>query len=132
MIGLDTNVLLRIFVTDDAAQTELVRTALAKRSEDDPAFVSVVAIVEMVWALKGIYDFDRTKTGQAVASLLDSSNVVVENEAVIKRAIDLSRDRNADVADCVVALLGAEAGCTATLTFDRKAAMRIPGMELLA
>lgn len=132
MIGLDTNVLLRVFVDDNAQQTESVRTVLAERTEDDPAFVTVVALVELVWALKGIYGFDRTKVHLAVTTLMASSNVVVESEAAIRRALDLSIEQNADLADCVIATLSESAGCTATLTFDRKAARRIPGMELLA
>lgn len=132
MIGLDTNVLLRVFVDDNVRQTESVRTVLAERTEDDPAFVTVVALVELVWALKGIYGFDRTKVHLAVTTLMASSNVVVESEAAIRRALDLSIEQNADLADCVIATLSESAGCTATLTFDRKAARRIPGMELLA
>jgi predicted nucleic-acid-binding protein len=52
MIGLDTNVVLRYLVQDDPAQspkaTEIVERRLTK---EDPGFVSLVCILEIVWVL---------------------------------------------------------------------------------
>lgn len=48
-----------------------------------------------------------------------------------ERTADASRPI-ADIADYLVVWAAANAGCAKTFTFDRKAARKIPGMELLA
>ena len=56
MIGLDTNVVVRYLTQDDAVQSakaiELFERGL---SEEQPGFVSVVAMVETAWVLELVY-----------------------------------------------------------------------------
>jgi predicted nucleic-acid-binding protein len=56
MIGLDTNILVRYLAQDDPVQspkaTELIERQL---TEENPGFVSVVAMVETVWVLDRAY-----------------------------------------------------------------------------
>ena len=56
MIGLDTNILVRYLAQDDPVQspkaTELIERHL---TEENPGFVSVVAMVETVWVLDRAY-----------------------------------------------------------------------------
>lgn len=51
MIGLDTNVLVRLFAHDGDAQSELARDVLDTLSPAFPGFVSVVVVAELVWVL---------------------------------------------------------------------------------
>jgi predicted nucleic-acid-binding protein len=53
MIGLDTNVLLRYLVQDDPVQSPRATEIITRRlSEEEPGFVSLVTILEVVWVLK--------------------------------------------------------------------------------
>ena len=56
MIGLDTNVVVRYLTQDDAVQsakaTDLFERGL---TEEEPGFVSVVAMVETAWVLERVY-----------------------------------------------------------------------------
>lgn len=131
MIGVDTNVLVRFFVRDDMRQGASAERFMNERTTDDPAFVSVVAIVELAWALEQIYQYQRQQIVSAVALLLGSGNVVVEDEELVKAAIAEVSAVNITVADCLIARIALEAGATSTVTFDRDAARRVPGMELL-
>jgi predicted nucleic-acid-binding protein len=56
---------------------------------------------------------------------------VIEQASLVERAMQLYRKGNADFADCLIATSAKAAGCSRTLTFDRKAA-RDAGMELIA
>ena len=48
MIGLDTNVLVRYLTQDDQAQSRQATELIEQRlSEENPGFISVVAMVEM-------------------------------------------------------------------------------------
>jgi predicted nucleic-acid-binding protein len=131
MIGVDTNVLVRFFVRDDMRQGASAERFMNERTTDDPAFVSVVAIVELAWALEQIYQYQRQQIVSAVALLLGSGNVVVEDEELVKAAIAEVSAVNITVVDCLIARIALEAGATSTVTFDRDAARRVPGMELL-
>lgn len=132
MIGVDSNVLIRLFVEDNPQQSEAARKFFASRTVGEKAFISTVAIAELVWGLSGVYDYARQDVFIALDSLLDSENVELENEVSVVGAIELARQKNTHIADCIIAAAARAAGCTATVTFDQPASRRIPGMELLA
>lgn len=132
MIGVDTNVLVRVLVSDSPDQTQAALRFLEARTSADPAFVSTVVLIEMVWVLQRSYGYADEAVLAAVESLLDSANVEVEHADMVQTAWNTARDRKADFADCLIGAIAVEAGAEKTVTFDRKAAKRVPGMELLA
>lgn len=131
MIGVDTNVLVRLVVDDDIKQFEAAKRFFGERSPADPAVVSLVVVAEAVWVLRNPYAFDAERVTDFVAAMLDSDDFLVENRSVVESAVNLSRDSRADIADCLIAAVAANIGASSTVTFDRLAARRIPGMELL-
>ena len=131
MIGVDTNVLVRLFVHDNAQESAAVVKFMSDRSTDDPAFVSAVVLAELVWALDRTYDYTPEAIHEALDGLFESTNIVIENEALMQAAVGLAAQENADVSDSIIAALTASAGASRTVTFDKPAAKRVPGMELL-
>ncbi|HEY9013082.1 MAG TPA: type II toxin-antitoxin system VapC family toxin [Devosia sp.] len=132
MIGVDTNVLVRHFVGDDQVQAAIATRYLSERTESDPAFVSAAVICELVWVLKRFYGYADAKVHEALHSLFESSNIVIERMELLHLAIGAAHEANADISDAIIAALAADAGATKTVTFDKVAAKRIPAMELLA
>ena len=51
MIGLDTNVLLRLFVEDDPAQSDRARRFVDAAAADEPCLVNSVVLAEFAWTL---------------------------------------------------------------------------------
>ena len=131
MIGVDTNVLVRIFALDDPKQSKIAQQIMAQRTTDDPAYVSAVVIAEVSWVLDKTYGFPVTEIRQALEWLFESTNIVVERHELLRTAVNVAADRNADISDSIIAALADEAGASPTVTFDQPAARRIPGMELL-
>lgn len=131
MIGVDSNVLVRLFVRDNPEQTARAVEFLAHRTAEDPAFVSAVVLAELVWALDRTYHYASTAIHEALDGLFESTNILIEREALMQAAVALAAQRNADVPDSIIAALAADAGATKTVTFDQPASKRIPGMELL-
>ena len=128
MIAVDTNVLIRAFVEDDARQSILARKFFVDRaSADSPAWVSIVALVEAIWLLKSRFGFGNAELRAVVSGLLDSAEIVVENRALVSAALALE----IDFADALIHVSGRAAGCMETVTFDKRFA-RQPGVELLA
>lgn len=132
MIGIDTNVLMRCLVNDDSRQNEIARGFLAKRSADDPAFVSAVTLAETFWVLHRQLKFSSDRLISVLREMLATDGLVLEFSGELD--LFLSR-KGADaimIADNLVHWSGIRAGTTRTVTFDKRAAMHIPGMELLA
>lgn len=132
MIGVDTNVLVRLLVRDNAAQLDAAVQFLAQRTSDDPAFVSPLVVAELVWVLDKSYGYSGEAIHNAMEWLFDSENIVVERSDLIEGAVLDARETNADISDAIIAAIASEAGASKTMTFDKPAAKRVPGMELLA
>lgn len=131
MIGVDTNVLVRLFVEDDQRQTERALRFMKKRSGEDPAFVSSVVLAELYWVLDRFYGYDDAAIFETFDWLFESSNIVVEREELMMVALAVARKNKADLSDSIIAAIAAQEGALHTVTFDSPAAQRIPGMELL-
>ena len=131
MIGVDTNVLARLFVTDDERQHLISTQFFLARSSADPAFVSLVVVAELAWLLSDAYEFAYGSIIEVFQRMLDSPDFVIERSDLLLRTLELGRERRIDIADSLIAALAREAGSEHTVTFDREAAKRVPGMELL-
>jgi predicted nucleic-acid-binding protein len=130
MIALDTNVLLRVLIDDDPAQTVRARGLIEKFSPEEPGFVSQTVLIETVWVLHSRYRFTRAALVDAMDSLFTIRQLEIDNATAAHEALALFRSSNAEFADCMVARSGIARGCEYTVTFD-KAASKLPGMRLL-
>ena len=131
MIGIDTNVLVRYLAQDDPAQsamaTELIEQRLTGRN---PGFISVVAMVETAWVLARSYRLEDKEVAAAIERVLQAEGLVVENEQAVFAAMIALKQARGSFADALIGVLGTVAGCTHTVTFDRKA-LRLAEFALL-
>ena len=131
MIGLDTNVLVRYLVQDDKAQstaaTRLVEKVL---TSETPGFISLVALVEVVWVLESCYHCTRQEVAAIIERLLRVKQMRVQNAEVVWRAWRLYAAGKADFVDCLIERTGHAHECMYTVTFDKNAANSV-GMQLL-
>ncbi len=131
MIGLDTNILLRYFLQDDQAQSLTANNLLEHLlTVEDPGFVSTVTMAELVWVLS------RTcgRTSEQVVSILElmlqAENLVLQNEQEVFTACMMVKAGRGSFPDAFIGELNASAGCSTTLTFDKRAS-RLRGFRLL-
>ena len=130
MAGLDTNVLVRYFAQDDPAQSRKATEIMERRlTEDEPGFVSLVALVETVWVLGRVYDLSDQEVAGVVEGMLQSDTLVVQNEQEVFSAVAALRAGRGSFADALAGALGTWAGCGSTLSFDKKT-LRLGGFEL--
>jgi len=131
-IGLDTNVVLRYLVQDDPAQsrraTEVLERGLTK---ENPGFVSLVCILEIVWVLGSLYKRSRGEIADHIEMILAADTLEVQNEQEVYQAVIALRNGSGTFEDALIGALGAWWGCSATLTFDQNAAKRLNGFRLL-
>ena len=125
MIGLDTNVLVRLLTGDDAVQRSAAKAFIKRTcSADNPAFINRIVLVETIWVLESVYHYSREEIAGAVDILLRMVRVLTEDSDLVRVALSAYR-RGADFADALIADTNVAAGCTKTVTFDRKAAKKI-------
>jgi predicted nucleic-acid-binding protein len=129
--GLDTNVVIRFLTEDDPAQRRAALNFGAGLGKEHNAFLSLVGILELDWALRSRLGFAKKDVIAAVDKLLHTRGLVVEHHNLVVKTLQLVEGNNADFADALIACRSLEAGCDSVKTFDVKAVKRVPGMELL-
>lgn len=130
MTGLDTNVLVRYIMQDDARQSPKATKLMESLTVDEPGFVSLVSVVELGWVLSYSYALDRGQVAQALELLLRTKTVVMDRADEVTRALRVFKASSADFADCLIERTAASAGCGRTMTFDVGAA-KTSGMTLI-
>jgi predicted nucleic-acid-binding protein len=132
MIGLDTNVLLRYLVQDDPTQSPKATEIIERRgTKEDPGFVSLVSILEIVWVLGSLYKRKRGEVADHIEMILAADTLEVQNEQEVYQAVIALRNGSGTFEDALIGALGAWWGCSATVTFDENAAKRLNGFQLL-
>jgi predicted nucleic-acid-binding protein len=132
MIGLDTNVLLRYLVQDDPGQSARATEIIERRlTEQNPGFVSLVSILEIVWVLGSLYKRTRSEIAQHIEMILAADTLEVQNEQEVYEALVALRNGAGAFEDALIGGIGIWRGCSATLTFDQNAAKRLNGFQLI-
>jgi predicted nucleic-acid-binding protein len=70
VIGIDTNILVRFFAKDEPAQSLMARNLIKSLSAEDPGFIPLVTIVELVWVMQGYYRVTKDETLTLLENLL--------------------------------------------------------------
>jgi predicted nucleic-acid-binding protein len=130
MIGLDTNVLVRYLAKDDPIQTPVAVKLVRSLSEDEPGFLSLVVITELIWVLRMSYRYRNNEIANVVETLLQSRELRIEQEELVADVLRGFAAGSADFADYLIERTGELAGCIHTFTFDKRAAT-FAGMRLL-
>jgi predicted nucleic-acid-binding protein len=120
MIGLDTNVLLRLGDDREPDQRDRAR-ALVGSQGTNGCFVNAIVLSEFAWTLTRIYKLSRADVAARIALILEAPEFVVASLAEASRAVQRFRSGPADFADYFLAEINNSAGCAATATFDRDA-----------
>jgi predicted nucleic-acid-binding protein len=122
MLGLDTNVLVRYLVRDDAQQSRKVEQAIARAvGKGESLFIGLPVLMETEWVLRSRYRLKKAEIAAAISGLLDSGEILFEDESSLEEALLVWKDTSADFADCLIGIHNRRMGCRATLSFDAAA-----------
>ena len=132
MTGLDTNVLVRYIVQDDAEQS-LAATTLIEGGEQagETFFINQIVLCEVVWVVKRCYNAGRDEIGRMVEQILRTASFRVQRSQEAWGALTIYRKTPTDFADCLIACGNRAADCTETVTFDRQA-VQTDGFRLVS
>jgi len=130
MIGLDTNVIVRYITQDDVGQAKKASTLIEALSPENPGYITVIVLVELVWVLQGAYQASREQLLQVLETLLRNRELIIEESDAVWQALRAFSASKANFADCMIASLASAAGCEFVATFDKNAA-KLAGMKLV-
>lgn len=120
MVAVDTNVLVRLLVRDDANQTAHAEAIFRKRD----IWIAKTVAIEADWVLRKLYGFSQEDAAQALSDIGGLPNVVFEDSPLVAKALAWTQ-RGLEFAD---ALHLASSGAAARfVTFDKKLAKRAAG-----
>lgn len=122
MIGLDTNVLLRVLIDeriwpdDNPGQTRAARRLVLESGST--FFVNPVVLAETVWVLE--YPMEQAKPIliDILDRLLSSANVVIDRREAVVAALGGFRAGKPGFADHLIGHINRHAGCETTMSFD--------------
>ena len=120
MIALDTNVLVRFLVEDDARQTALA-AALIERAimADESLFVSDIVICETVWVLAVSYRFTRAEIAAVLRDVLRARHLSFAAADQLTMALAAYTSGRGDFADYLNRENARAAGSREVATFDK-------------
>ena len=122
MTALDTNVIVRYLVDDNAEHAEAARALLDELTPGNPGFICREVIVEVAWVLERSYRFTRTRVAEVLMDLTASDSLIVENSADVAVAAHRYRQGGAGFSDLMILTAAEREGASPLYTFDRRLA----------
>lgn len=126
MRAVDTNLLVRLLVRDDAAQVAAAEDFIA-----GGAWVSHLVLAETIWVLDAVHERTPAQLAAAVEMLLNHERLAIHDPDAVTRALAEFRARPAlGFSDCLVLEIARKAGHLPLGTFDRGLA-KLNGVQRL-
>jgi predicted nucleic-acid-binding protein len=115
MRAVDTNVIVRLVIRDDAKQVAAAEAFVA-----NGAWVSHLALAEATWVLASVYERDAGAIATAVEMLINHQQLSLQDEDAVAAAVEQFRRRPAvGFSDCLMMEVSRKAGHVPLGTFDR-------------
>jgi predicted nucleic-acid-binding protein len=115
MLAVDTNVLVRLVVRNDADQVRAAEDFVAKG-----AWVSHLVLAETLWILDSVFELPRQQVVLAIEMLLNHRDLTLQDADAVTAALAHYRKRSSvGFSDCLVLEIARKAGHLPIATFNR-------------
>jgi predicted nucleic-acid-binding protein len=120
--GIDSSLLLRYILEDDPVWTKSATRFIDEEcTADDPAFVNLVVLVEVVWSLRRQKACRKETVVAVIRDMLESQSLVLENETAVAEALRKYEAGVAGFSDCLIACLNDQVDAKPTYSLDKDA-----------
>lgn len=113
---LDTNVLIRHLTGDPPGQAQRATAFLAKAEE---LLLPDLIVAEVVYVLESFYEVERQRVAELVRAIIGFPAIVVVDEAVLLRALEVYEVDGLDFAEAYLVASAEASGVGAIASFDR-------------
>jgi len=125
MLAVDTNVVVRYLVRDDAVQAARAAALI----HENQIWIAKTVLLEAEWVLRSVYNYSPERVTEALRVIAGLPTAFVEDAPVVAQALDWS-ERGLDFADALqLASAGAADGFA---TFDRELAKQAKPLSPVA
>ena len=115
MRAVDTNLLVRLSVRDDATQV-----TAAEAFVENGAWVSHLVLVETLWVLDAVYARSAAQIAKAIELLLNHNSLTLQDADVVASALESYKARpSLGFSDCMVLEIARKVGHLPLGTFDK-------------
>ena len=115
MRAVDTNLLVRLLVRDDATQV-----TAAEAFVENGAWVSHLVLVETLWVLDAVYARSAAQIAKAIELLLNHNSLTLQDADVVASALESYKARPSHgFSDCMVLEIARKVGHLPLGTFDK-------------
>lgn len=115
MLAVDTNVLVRLVVRDNADQLRKAEEFVARG-----AWVSHLVLAETLWVLDSVFDLSREQVALAIEMLLNHRDLALQDADAVTAALGSYRKQPVvGFSDCLLLEIARKAGHLPVATFDR-------------
>ena len=115
MRAVDTNLLVRLLVRDEAKQV-----TAAEAFVENGAWVSHLVLVETLWLLDAVYERSAAQIAKAIELLLNHNHLTLQDADVVASALKNFQARpSLGFSDCMVLEIARKAGHLPLGTFDK-------------
>jgi predicted nucleic-acid-binding protein len=121
MIAVDTNVLVRFLVRDDAGQA----ARAAELIQSSEIWISKTVLLDTEWVLRSLYDFSPQRVAGALRALAGLETIFLEDAGAVAKALNWF-EQGLDYADALH--LASAGNAKQFATFNRKFARQARGV----
>ena len=121
LVAADTNVAVRLLVSDDLAQQRAVVARLERiQARGGHILMTNVVLAEVAWVLESAYGYPRADVLRAITTLVTTTPFTADDPGVVADALVAAASGAADFADYLVLAASRARGATTLLTFDKR------------
>ena len=132
LIGIDTNVVVRVLLKDDPAQHQKAVQLLRAPPDQEPLLVNVLVVQEAFWLFEKHLKMDQHVVRRSMFDFLSVNTDQMSDVLPLSAIWGALQSSHRDFADVLIASSNLEIGCSYTVTFDKTAARKVKGMEVLS
>jgi predicted nucleic-acid-binding protein len=122
MIGLDAEILLRLFDRSNPGLTSRAEGIVSIAPPEGGCFVHPLVLVEVASRLERVFKLPREAVAEYLDRILRAPEFTIPGAREALQAVERFRSGKATFSDCLLASLNLAAGCEITATFDPCAA----------
>lgn len=102
-VTIDTNAFIRFFLNDIPEQKEVVEKLLKQaRNGKLLLLVPYIVIFEVEFILSKYYSKPKEERIEKLESIVGSNYIKVEDKKLLKKALEIFKQKNLDLADCFI------------------------------
>lgn len=118
MIGLDAEILLRLFDRSEPALTARAEALVSIAAPEGGCFVHPLALAELAAKLERVFKLERAAVAEYLERILRAPEFTIPHADEALAAVAQFKAGKTAYGDCLLAALNLAGGCDVTVTFD--------------